>query len=169
MHNSLSSNCAITRAGTTAQWVNVINTGISRVMSLHATSSTTQTNDALGSRATYVYGECLVSPKSLQNFFSAVVLPVYLRGGYVNSEVVLVSILDGILMMPKLNGSSVAFRKLFLIFAVQPWYCFIICQFQSKSTWGEQPVEDIPIFTYVCIYFFMCVTPPGQTKNYTTI
>ena len=40
----------------------------------------------------------------------------------------------------------------------------------SKSTWGEQPVENIPNFTCICVYFlcvyvFFCVTPPGQTKN----
>ena len=27
----------------------------------------------------------------------------------------------------------------------------------SKSTRGEQPVEDIPNFTYVCMYVFMGV------------
>ena len=41
----------------------------------------------------------------------------------------------------------------------------------SKSTLGEQPVEDIPIFTcicvYVCIYLFVRDTAPGQKKNYT--
>ena len=39
----------------------------------------------------------------------------------------------------------------------------------SKSTRGEQPVEDIPIFTCICVYVCICVfifvTPPGQTKN----
>ena len=44
---------------------------------------------------------------------------------------------------------------------------------KSKSSWGEQPVEDIRkftcIFVYVCIYVFMCVTSPGQTKNDTDL
>ena len=39
----------------------------------------------------------------------------------------------------------------------------------SKSTWDEQPVEDISIFTCICVYVFIyviiCVTPSGQTKN----
>ena len=39
----------------------------------------------------------------------------------------------------------------------------------SKSTWGEQPVEDILIFACISLYLFlyvlMYVTPPDQTKN----
>ena len=42
---------------------------------------------------------------------------------------------------------------------------------------GEQPVEDIPNFTCICvnafvclfIYLFVCVTSPGQTKNGTDL
>ena len=26
----------------------------------------------------------------------------------------------------------------------------------SKSTWGDQPVEDIPNFTSICVYVFIC-------------
>ena len=41
----------------------------------------------------------------------------------------------------------------------------------SKSTGGEQPVEDIPNFTCICVCMaiFICVTPPGQTKNDTDL
>ena len=43
----------------------------------------------------------------------------------------------------------------------------------SKSTWGVQQVEDIPIFTciYVCVCMdvFICVAPPGHTKNDTDL
>ena len=28
----------------------------------------------------------------------------------------------------------------------------------SKSTWGEQPVEDIPIFTCICVYVYICIS-----------
>ena len=27
----------------------------------------------------------------------------------------------------------------------------------SKSTWGEQPVEDIPNFPCICVYLFICL------------
>ena len=33
----------------------------------------------------------------------------------------------------------------------------------------EQPVEDILKFTSMIVYVFMCVTSPGQTKNYTDL
>ena len=47
------------------------------------------------------------------------------------------------------------------------------CICLSKSTWGEQPVEDILEFACicvcVCIYVCNCVMPPGQTKNDTDL
>ena len=39
----------------------------------------------------------------------------------------------------------------------------------SKSTWGEQLVEDIPNFTCIFVYVFISVTSPGQTKNDTDL
>ena len=45
----------------------------------------------------------------------------------------------------------------------------IIFFFFSKSTWGKQPVEDIPNFTCICGYVFICVTPPGHTENDTDL
>ena len=35
----------------------------------------------------------------------------------------------------------------------------------SKSTGSEQPVEDIPNFTRIFVYLFICVTPPDQAKK----
>ena len=46
---------------------------------------------------------------------------------------------------------------------------------ESKSTWGEQPVEDILKFTCICvcvylfIYLFVWVTPPDHTNNDTDL
>ena len=46
----------------------------------------------------------------------------------------------------------------------------------SKSPRGEQPVEDIPKFICICVYFIylriylcICVTPPAQTINDTDL
>ena len=33
------------------------------------------------------------------------------------------------------------------------WLSFILLSL-SKSTWGEQPVQDIPNFTCICVYLF---------------
>ena len=38
----------------------------------------------------------------------------------------------------------------------------------SKSTWGEQPVEDIPIFTSICVYvcMYLCIySCPASRPN----
>ena len=43
---------------------------------------------------------------------------------------------------------------------------------QSKSTWGEQPFEDIPNFTCICVYLFIYVFVSrlhGQMKNDTDL
>ena len=34
-------------------------------------------------------------------------------------------------------------------------YTLLRINYLSKSTWGEQPVEDIPNFTCICVYFFV--------------
>ena len=39
----------------------------------------------------------------------------------------------------------------------------------SKSTWGEQPVEDIPIFTCKYVGLLICTGAPGQTKKDTDL
>ena len=39
----------------------------------------------------------------------------------------------------------------------------------SKSTWGEHLVEDIPNFTCIFVYVFICATSPGQTNNNTDL
>ena len=41
--------------------------------------------------------------------------------------------------------------------------------FLSKSTGGKQPVEDIPIFTCICVGLSVRTGPPDQTKNYTDL
>ena len=58
---------------------------------------------------------------------------------------------------------------------MQKFALLIINSFKllSKSTLGKQSVEDIPNFTCICVYVFICVficvTPPGQMKNDTDL
>ena len=40
---------------------------------------------------------------------------------------------------------------------------------KSKSTWGEQSVEDIPIFTCKFVGLSICTEAPGQTENDTAL